>query len=220
MPESLMPLFLLVLIFTFIVILIMKYWYVKVPPGYALIINSLGKLKVFFSGGRLVLPYVEMSSLIDITPKTFEITCQGDKAFISKDHYRVDITISFTLGFKNTEQDVLYLSKYIGVERLSGPTVLKAFLGPKLIEKIMDCAIHQYFEDIYHKPDIFVAQIREACLKDLPPAFDVKSVSMVSINLTPLSKLDKNNIFDVDHINNFLESSFEFKLKYSQPVDY
>ncbi len=92
-------------------------FYVKVPQGWALIINDMSSTpKVKFTGG-IVWPVINKKELMKISLITLEVDRKNKDGLICKDNIRADIVVAFYMRVNETQQDVLKVAKSIGVQR-------------------------------------------------------------------------------------------------------
>lgn len=123
-------------------------FYVKVPQGWALIINDMTDLpKVKFTGG-IVWPIINKKELMKISLITLEIDRKNKEGLICHDNIRADISVSFYLRVNETQEDVLKVAKSIGVDRASDKAAVNELFNAKFAEALKTVGKQMDFVDL------------------------------------------------------------------------
>ena len=194
-----------IIIFLVIAILVaFNKFYVKVPQGWALIINDTSSTpKVKFTGG-IVWPVINKKELMKISLLTLEIDRTNKDGLICKDNIRADITVAFYLRVNETQEDVLKVAKSIGVERASDREAVHELFNAKFSEALKTVGKNMDFVDLFENRIGFRDRIIEVIGNDLN-GYVLEDVAIDYLEQTPMSHLDPNNILDAEGIRKITE---------------
>ncbi len=181
-----------------------KKFYVKVPQGTALIINTTSPIpKVSFTGA-LVLPVIYKKEFMKISLLTLEIDRRGKDGLICKDNLRADITVAFYIRVNETSDDVLRVAKNIGVERASDHSAVSTLFNAKFSEALKTAGKQFELDKLFEERLMFRERIREVIGQDLN-GYILEDVAIDYLEQTPKTFLDPNNIFDSEGIRKITE---------------
>ncbi|MEZ5536789.1 MAG: hypothetical protein R3F02_14320 [Thiolinea sp.] len=179
-------------------------FYVKVPQGWALIINDMGKTpQVKFTGG-VVWPIINKKELMKISLITLQIDRANKEGLICKDNIRADISVAFYLRVNETAEDVLKVAKSIGVDRASDRNAVDELFNAKFAEALKTVGKQMNFVDLFEDRIGFRDKIVEVIGNDLN-GYALEDVAIDYLEQTPKSSLDPNNILDAEGIRKITE---------------
>ncbi|WP_225307455.1 hypothetical protein [Nitrincola iocasae] len=205
--SLLMPLLTGVAIFVIFilgVLALFKAFYVKVPQGWALIINDMSKTpKVYFTGG-MVLPVIHKKEGMKISLITLEVDRRGKEGLICADNMRADINVHFYLRVNETAEDVLKVAKAIGVDRASDRLAVNELFSAKFSEALKTVGKQIDFVKLFEDRQFFRDKIIETIGNDLN-GYVLEDVAIDYLEQTPREALDANNILDSEGIRKITE---------------
>lgn len=179
-------------------------FYVKVPQGWALIINDTTNTpKVKFTGG-IVWPIINKKEFMKISLITLQIDRAEKEGLICKDNIRADISVAFYLRVNETQEDVLKVAKSIGVERASDKGAIDELFNAKFSEALKTVGKKMNFVDLFENRIDFRDKIVEVIGNDLN-GYVLEDVAIDYLEQTPKSALDSNNILDAEGIRKITE---------------
>lgn len=189
---------LIVFVFFFFmgVVMMMGKLYRKVVQGQAMIVNTMGKTKVTFSGS-LVFPVIHKMEIMDISLKTIEIDRHGTDGLICKDNIRADIKVAFFVRVNKTRDDVLQVAQTVGCERASSQETLEELFSAKFSEALKTVGKALEFSDLYTQRNVFRDKIIENIGSELN-GYELDNLAIDYLEQTPIDKLDPRNILDAD----------------------
>ena len=183
---------------------ILKAWYVKVPQGWALIINGLGgSLKVSFTGA-LVYPIINKKEFMKVSLITLEVDRRGKDGLICQDNMRADITVAFYLRVNETTQDVLKVAKSVGADRASDKEAVNQLFNAKFSEALKTVGKQIEFVKLFEDRIEFREKIIKVIGNDLN-GYVLEDVAIDYLEQTPKSALDPSNILDAEGIKKITE---------------
>ena len=196
---------------------LVKSFYVKVPQGTALIINTTSSIPRVSFTGAFVWPVIYKKEFMKISLLTLEIDRRGKDGLICKDNLRADITVAFYIRVNETSDDVLRVAKNIGVERASDHSAVSTLFNAKFSEALKTVGKQFELHKLFEERLMFRERIREVIGQDLN-GYILEDVAIDYLEQTPKSFLDPNNIFDSEGIRKITEVTAERKV-YTNKVE-
>ncbi|SEH08840.1 hypothetical protein [Candidatus Venteria ishoeyi] len=190
-----------------ILMLVLRF-FKKVEQGKALIVNTMKAEPVVTFTGRVVLPIVHKSEVMEISLKTIEIDRRGQEGLICKDNIRADIKVAFFVRVNKTAADVLKVAQAIGCARASDQDTLENLFSAKFSEALKTVGKQLDFEELYKERDSFRDKIIEVIGKDLN-GYVLEDAAIDYLEQTPISSLDPDNILDSQGIRKITELTAE-----------
>jgi len=179
-------------------------FYIKVPQGWALIINDTSSTpKVKFTGG-IVWPVINKKELMKISLITFEVDRKNKDGLICKDNIRADITVAFYMRVNETQEDVLKVAKSIGVDRASDKDAVNQLFNAKFSEALKTVGKNMDFVTLFENRIDFRDSIIEVIGNDLN-GYILEDVAIDYLEQTPITHLDADNILDAEGIRKITE---------------
>ncbi len=195
--------FVLGIIFIGILVLILRFFQ-KVEQGKALIVNTMKTEPIVTFTGRIVLPVIHKSEVMDISLKTIEIDRRGREGLICKDNIRADIKVAFFVRVNKTPEDVLKVAQAIGCTRASDKATLEELFSAKFSEALKTVGKQLDFEDLYKERESFRNSIIKVIGKDLN-GYVLEDAAIDFLEQTPINSLDPDNILDAQGIRKITE---------------
>ncbi len=181
-----------------------KAFYIKVPQGWALIVNDMtSRPKVYFTGA-LVYPIIYKKEFMRISLITLEVDRRGTDGLICADNMRADITVAFYLRVNETPEDVLRVAKAIGADRASDKVAVEQLFAAKFSEALKTVGKQFPFVRLFEDRQEFRDKIIEVIGNDLN-GYVLEDVAIDYLEQTPKSSLDPDNILDAEGIRKITE---------------
>ena len=177
--------------------------YRKVEQGKALVVSTMNKVVVTFTG-RVVIPVIHKAETMDISVKTIEIDRRGKEGLICQDNIRADIKVNFFVRVNKSEEDVIKVAQAIGVARASSQETLEELFVAKFSEALKTVGKRLDFIDLYTERRKFRDEIIEVIGTDLN-GYALEDAAIDYLEQTPLSNLDEDNILDAQGIRKITE---------------
>lgn len=192
--------------------LMVKAFYVKVPQGTALIVNTTKAIpKVRFTGA-MVIPVIHKMEQMRISLITLEIDRRGQDGLICSDNIRADITVAFYLRVNETAEDVLKVAKSIGAERASDKVAVNELFNAKFSEALKTVGKKMEFLQLFDERAFFRDEIVKTIGDDLN-GYALEDVAIDYLEQTPKTALDANNIMDSEGIRKITEITSQENVK-------
>ncbi len=186
------------------VLLLVFLFFKKVEQGKALIVNTMVAEPVVTFTGRIVLPVIHKSEVMDISLKTIDIDRRGREGLICRDNIRADIRVTFFVRVNKTPEDVLKVAQSIGCERASDRSTLEELFIAKFSEALKTVGKQLDFEDLYKERDSFRDKIIQLIGTNLN-GYVLEDAAIDFLEQTPIGSLDPQNILDSQGIRKITE---------------
>jgi uncharacterized membrane protein YqiK len=193
---------LLVLLGTFLAIAL---WYRRLDSGTALVIRRANGSRVSFNN-VVVLPIVHRAETIDLAVKPLTLECRGKDGMICRDSIRAEVTLTFYVRVNRTEEDVLKVADTIGCAHASDPERLRDLFLARFAEATRTVGYTLNFDELLLHRDQFKDSLIEVIGRDLN-GFMLDDVAVASIDQTPISALDPDNVLDAEGMRKIAERS-------------
>ncbi len=178
--------------------------YVKVPQGWALIVNTMRVEPTVTFTGKLVLPVIHKKEYMKISLKTIEIDRNGKDGLICEDNIRADIKVTFFVRVNKTKEDVLKVAQAIGCDRASEQETVEELFSAKFSEALKTVGKQLQFIDLYRERDSFRDNIIRVIGDDLN-GYILEDAAIDYLEQTPIELLDQHNILDSQGIRKITE---------------
>ena len=182
-------------------------YYRKVNQGSAIVRNGMGGTNVSFSGDW-VIPILHKAELMDISVKRIEIDRSGEDGLICKDNMRADIKVCFFVRVNKTKEDVERVAQFLGCDRASDETALRALFEPKFSEALKTVGKQFDFVELYNSREKFREQILRIIGTDLN-GYVLDDAAIDYLEQTDLEKLNPNNVLDAEGIKKITDLTAE-----------
>ena len=191
----------------FVIILIAyRAFYRKVTSDTALVVSG-GKKKSAHFGGKLVNPITSRTQLISLNTMNLKVERKGQDALITRDSLRVDIVAEFFVRIQANETDVLAAAASLGEKVTSSARSedveksVSELLEGKLVGALRSVAATMALQELHEQRQEFADGVQAASSDDLKQnGFTLETVSITSLDQTPLNQLDPDNRFDATAI--------------------
>ena len=179
----------------------------KVNQGTAIVRNGWGGTNVDFAG-QFVIPILHKAELMDISVKRIEIDRSGEDGLICKDNMRADIKVCFFVRVNKTKEDVERVAQFLGCDRASDETALRALFEPKFSEALKTVGKQFDFVELYNSREKFREQILRIIGTDLN-GYVLDDAAIDYLEQTDLEKLNPNNVLDAEGIKKITDLTAE-----------
>lgn len=174
---------------------------VPVPTGHALLVHGGIEPTVYFSPVFLW-PLRHRWELIDITTKTMAVDLRGKEGVLCKDNIRVNVRAVFAIQISHDPSDIIRVAQLVGSALASQPGTLEKLFHANLVHALRECFKQWDFVELSREK--LVGELLRIIGDDLG-GFRLVDVALESMEHTPLSNLDPNNLQDAEGIRKLTE---------------
>ncbi len=202
-------LFILGLIAVAIVVAIfvwLLHWlYLRSSKERSFVRTGFGGTKVVLGGGAFVLPIVHEVIPVNMNTLRLEVARGRDKALITKDRMRVDVTAEFYVRVKAEPQAVADAAQTLGTRTLE-PDKLKELIEGKFVDALRTVAAEMTMEEMHEKRGEYVKRVRAAVAGDLlKNGLELEAASLTQLDQTAMEFFNPSNAFDAEGLTRLTE---------------
>lgn len=209
MTGSEFGVFLLGLLAVVIVVAIgiwLLHWlYLRSSKGRAFVRTGLGGQKVVLDGGAFVLPIVHDVIPVNMNTLRLEVTRGRDKALITKDRMRVDVTAEFYVRVAANPDAVATAAQTLG-ERSMEPDRLIELVEGKFVDALRTAAAEMTMEELHEKRGEYVKKVSVDVADDLTKnGLELEAASLTQLDQTAMEFFNPSNQFDAEGMTRLTE---------------
>lgn len=201
--------FLLGLIVVAIVVAIavwLLHWlYLRSSKERSFVRTGLGGTKVVLGGGAFVLPIVHDVIPVNMNTLRLEVSRGRDKALITKDRMRVDVTAEFYVRVQASTDSIANAAQTLGTRTLH-PDQLGELVEGKFVDALRTVAAEMTMEEMHEKRGEYVRKVRAAVVDDLlVNGLELETVSLTQLDQTGMEFFNPSNAFDAEGLTRLTE---------------
>lgn len=190
-------------------LMFMKLW-VKAPADMAYVRTGRGKAEVITNGGALFISFLH--ELVKVSLRTIKLDVQrhgGNKALVTKDMLRADVSAEFYVKVNPNETSILQAARSFGNAMESAQGV-KSIVEDKLVSALRAVALKMNFDDLNADRDTFVNEVEKIVKGELEHnGLTLESVTISMLDQTDPRTLDMNNVIDAQGIRRITQITQE-----------
>lgn len=188
-----------------LVVWLVRWLYVRSSKDRAFVRTGLGGQRVVLDGGAFVLPIVHEAIPVNMNTVRLEVSRGQDKALISKDRMRVDVTAEFFVRVQATPQAVSAAAQTLGYKTMEAEQ-LKELIEGKFVDALRTVAAGMTMEDLHEKRGTYVRAVRETVAEDLlKNGLELESASLTQLDQTSMEYFNPSNAFDAEGLTRLTE---------------
>src|SRR5690606_23086106 len=201
--------FLLGLIVVAIVVAIavwLLHWlYLRSSKERSFVRTGLGGTKVVLGGGAFVLPILHDVIPVNMNTLRLEVSRGRDKALITKDRMRVDVTAEFYVRVQASTDSIANAAQTLGTRTLH-PEQLGELVEGKFVDALRTVAAEMTMEEMHEKRGDYVRKVRAAVVNDLlVNGLELETVSLTQLDQTGMEFFNPSNAFDAEGLTRLTE---------------
>jgi uncharacterized membrane protein YqiK len=184
---------------------LLHWLYLRSSKERAFVRTGLGGQKVVLNGGAFVLPIVHDVLPVNMNTLRLEVTRGRDKALITKDRMRVDVTAEFYVRVQATVDAIASAAQTLG-QRTLKPESLNELLEGKFVDALRTVAAELTMEELHEKRGEYVKRVRAAVAGDLlNNGLELESASLTQLDQTSMEFFNPSNAFDAEGLTRLTE---------------
>ena len=188
-----------------ILIWIVRRLYVRSSKDRAFVRTGLGGQKVVLDAGGFVLPMVHEVIAVNMNTIRLEVRRGQERALITKDRMRVDVTAEFLVRVQATVQSVAAAAQTLGYRTLEAEK-LRELIEGKFVDALRTIAASTTIEDLHVKRGVYSTQVRDAVADDLlRNGLELESISLTQLDQTGMEYFNPGNAFDAEGLTRLTE---------------
>ena len=188
-----------------IVVGLLHWLYLRSSKERAFVRTGLGGQKVVLGGGAFVLPIVHDVIPVNMNTLRLEVVRGRDKALITRDRLRVDVTAEFYVRVQASDQAVADAAQTLGMRTLE-PERLKELLEGKFVDALRTVAATMTMEGMHEQRGEYVKRVRASVAGDLTMnGLELEAASLTQLDQTGLEFFNASNAFDAEGMTRLTE---------------
>ena len=167
--------------------------------------TGLGGQKVVMNGGAFVLPIVHEVVPVNMNTLRLEVSRGRDKAIITHDRMRVDVTAEFYVRVQASPDAIASAAQTLG-QRTLQPETLKELVEGKFVDALRNVAAEMTMEQMHEKRGDYVKRVRAVVAADLlQNGLELETVSLTQLDQTAMEFFNPSNAFDAEGLTRLTE---------------
>jgi uncharacterized membrane protein YqiK len=188
-----------------IVVWLFHWLYLRSSKERAFVRTGMGGQKVVLNGGAFVLPIVHDVIPVNMNTLRLEVSRGREKALITKDRMRVDVTSEFYVRVQAAADAIANAAQTLG-HRTMQPDSLKELLEGKFVDALRTVAAEMSMEDLHEKRGEYIRRVRSTVAEDLlKNGLELESASLTQFDQTGLEFFNPSNAFDAEGLTRLTE---------------
>jgi uncharacterized membrane protein YqiK len=188
-----------------VLVWVIRRLFVRSSKDKAFVRTGLGGQKVVLDGGAFLLPFVHDAIPVNMNTVRLEVARGQDKALITKDRMRVDVTAEFFVRVQATSQAVAAAAQTLGYKTMEAEQ-LKELIEGKFVDALRTVAAGMSMEDLHEKRGAYVRAVRETVAEDLlKNGLELESASLTQLDQTAMEYFNPSNAFDAEGLTRLTE---------------
>jgi uncharacterized membrane protein YqiK len=184
---------------------LLHWLYLRSSKERAFVRTGLGGQKVVLNGGAFVLPIVHDVLPVNMNTLRLEVSRGRDKALITQDRMRVDVTAEFYVRVQATVDAIANAAQTLG-QRTLQPESLKELLEGKFVDALRTVAAELTMEQLHEKRGEYVKRVRDKVAGDLlNNGLELESASLTQLDQTSMEFFNPSNAFDAEGLTRLTE---------------
>jgi len=189
-----------------IVAWLLNWLYLRSSKERAFVRTGLGGQKVVLNGGALVLPIIHEVIPVNMNTLRLEVTRGRERALITKDRMRVDVTAEFYVRVQAAPDAIAAAAQTLG-QRTMQPEMLKELVEGKFVDALRMVAAEMTMEEVHEKRGEYVKRVRGVVAADLlQNGLELETVSLTQLDQTAMEFFNPSNAFDAEGLTRLTET--------------
>ena len=184
---------------------LLHWLYLRSSKERAFVRTGMGGQKVVMNGGAFVLPIIHEVVPVNMNTLRLEVSRGRDKAIITQDRMRVDVTGEFYVRVQATPDAIAAAAQTLG-QRTLQPELLKELVEGKFVDALRTVAAEMTMEQMHEKRGDYVRRVRAVVAEDLlQNGLELETVSLTQFDQTAMEFFNPSNAFDAEGLTRLTE---------------
>ncbi len=167
--------------------------------------TGLGGEKVVMGGGALVLPIVHDVTEVSMNTLRLEVRRAREKALITKDRMRMDVTVEFFVRVVPKEESVAAAARTLG-QRTMNPESLKDLVQGRFVDAMGQVAAKMTMEQMHEHRGEYISTVRGQVADAMTQnGLELEAASLTGLDQTDMKLFNPSNAFDAEGLTRLTE---------------
>jgi len=192
-------------IFIAIIVYLLYWLYRRSSKEVAFVRTGFGGEKVVINGGALVLPIIHNITLVGMNTLRLEVSRAGDKAVITRNRMRVDVSAEFNLRVRPNAESVTLAAQTLG-HRTMDPEKLKELVQGRFVDALSSVGAQMTMDEIQNQRSDYVREVKSLVEDALARnGLELEAVSLTGLDQTDIGMFNPSNAFDAEGLTQLTE---------------
>ncbi|MGE0716481.1 MAG: flotillin family protein [Alphaproteobacteria bacterium] len=188
-----------------IVVWLLNWLYLRSSKERAFVRTGLGGQKIVLNGGTFVLPILHEVIPVNMNTLRLEVSRGRDKALITRDRMRVDVTSEFYVRVQAEAEAIAAAARTLGLRTMQ-PDALKELVEGKFVDALRTVAAEMTMEEMHERRGDYVKRVRQEVADDLlQNGLELEAVSLTQLDQTAMEFFNPSNAFDAEGLTRLTE---------------
>ncbi len=167
--------------------------------------TGLGGEKVVISGGAFVLPIIHNVTTVGMRTLRIEVRQAGDKALITSNRMRVEVTAEFYVRVTPTREAVSTAAQSLG-KRTLDPEALRELVQGRFVDALANVAAKMSMDEMQENRGEYIKNVK-ALVEDTlrETGLELEAVSLTGFDQAALEVFNPSNAFDAEGLTQLTE---------------
>lgn len=171
----------------------------------SLVRSGLGGTRAVIGGGTIVIPLLHNVTRVNMNTMRLELVRTHDKALITGDRMRADVTAEFYVRVRPERGAVELAAQTLGSRTLD-PDGLKSLVEGKFVDALRSVAAEKSMEELHANRRAFALAVAEQLEESLTKnGLELDSVSITALDQTDIQYFNPSNAFDAEGLTRLTE---------------
>ena len=167
--------------------------------------TGLGGENVVISGGAFVLPIIHNVTTVGMRTLRIEVRQAGEKALITQNRMRVDVTAEFYVRVKPTKEAVATAAQSLG-KRTLDPEGLRELVQGRFVDALGNVAAKMSMDEMQENRGDYIKSVKALVEETLSQTgLELEAVSLTGFNQAALEVFNPSNAFDAEGLTQLTE---------------
>ena len=188
-----------------VVVYLLHWLYRHSSKDLSFVRTGLGGERVVMGGGALVLPIVHDITEVSMNTLRIEVRRANDKALITKNRMRIEVTVEFFVRVMPTAAAVAAAARTLGTRTMDSEK-LRDLVQGRFVDAMGAVAARMTMEEIHENRGAYIKGVRELVAPTLTETgLELETASLTSVDQADMKVFNPSNAFDAEGLTRLTE---------------
>lgn len=188
-----------------VVVYLLHWLYRHSSKDLSFVRTGWGGERVVMGGGAMVLPIVHDITEVSMNTLRIEVRRSNDKALITKNRMRIEVTVEFFVRVMPTPEAVAAAARTLGTRTMDSEK-LRDLVQGRFVDAMGAVAASMTMEEIHEKRAAYIKAVRELVAPTLTETgLELETASLTSVDQADMKVFNPSNAFDAEGLTRLTE---------------
>lgn len=188
-----------------VVVYLLHWLYQHSSKDLSFVRTGWGGERVVMGGGSLVLPIVHDITEVSMNTLRIEVRRANDKALITKNRMRIEVTVEFFVRVMPTAAAVAAAARTLGTRTMDSEK-LRDLVQGRFVDAMGAVAARMSMEEIHENRGAYIKGVRELVAPTLTETgLELETASLTSVDQADMKVFNPSNAFDAEGLTRLTE---------------